>query len=183
MKSKKLKTFVEIGCCDFDTLIPLSENGWQGYCVEPIKEYADKLSHKNVTVSNCAISSYDGTMEMYVSVSEGEEWSRGISHAVNQKGSKLLEMPSNQHLLQEKRTVNCYTLDSYLKENKITHIDFMKVDVEGHENDIFEVYQWTVKPTFMKIEHRHIDDLLLKDVLEKQGYMCYTEQSDMYAIR
>ena len=181
MKTKKLKTFVEIGCCDFDTLIPLSENGWQGYCIEPIKEYADKLSHKNVTVSNCAISSYDGTMEMYVS--QGEGWAKGISHAVNQKGSKLLELPSNKQLVKEKRTVNCYTLDSYLKENKITHIDFMKVDVEGHENDIFETYEWTVKPTFMKIEHFHIDDLILKDVLEKQGYMCYTEKTDMYAIR
>ena len=59
----------------------------------------------------------------------------------------------------------------------------MKVDVEGHENDIFEVYQWTVKPTFMKIEHYHINDLILKDILEKQGYMCYTEKTDMYAIR
>ena len=59
----------------------------------------------------------------------------------------------------------------------------MKVDVEGHENDIFESYQWTVKPTFMKIEHAHIDDLLLRDILEKQGYMCYTEQNDMYAVR
>ena len=181
MKTKKLKTFVEIGCCDFDTLIPLSEKGWQGYCIEPIKEYADKLSHKNVTVSNCAISSYDGQMEMYVS--KGEGWAKGISHAVNQKGTKLLELSPNKHLLQEKRTVDCYTLDSYLKNNNITQIDFMKVDVEGHENDIFESYQWTVKPTFMKIEHAHINDLLLKDILEKQGYMCYTERSDMYAIQ
>ena len=181
MKTKKLKTFVEIGCCDFDTLIPLSENGWQGYCIEPIKEYADKLSHKNVTVSNCAISSYDGQMEMYVS--QGNGWSKGISHAVKQKGTKLLELSPNKHLLKEKRVVYCCTLDSYLKKYNITQIDFMKVDVEGHENDIFESYQWTVKPTFMKIEHAHIDDLLLKDILEKQGYMCYTERNDMYAIR
>ena len=76
MKSQKKKVFVEIGVCDFDTLEPLLKNGWNGYFVEPIKKYADKLSHLNVT--NCAISNKNGSMEMYLS-KDTNQWSKGLS--------------------------------------------------------------------------------------------------------
>ena len=66
---------------------------------------------------------------------------------------------------------------------EITYIDFMKVDVEGHEMDIFGAYDWRVKPTMIKLEHQHIDDIKMAKILEKQGYIVYTEGKDMYAIR
>ena len=179
------KVFVEIGTSNFDTLIPLTKNGWQGYCVEPIREYIDDLTklNENVVLSNCAISSYDGTLKMYKSVTDNDLWSRGISHAVEQQGSKLLEMKNNYHLKKGVIDVPCYTLSTYIKRMGITHIDFLKVDVEGHENDIFDAYDWIVKPTFMKIEHFHIDDIKLRKTLEDQGYIVYTESRDMYAVR
>ena len=177
------KVFVEIGTSNFDTLIPLINNGWQGYCVEPIREYIVDLTklNENVVLSNCAISSYDGTLKMYQSVNDND-WSRGISHAVEQQGSKLLEMKNNYHLKKGVIDVPCYTLSTYIKRMGITHIDFLKVDVEGHENDIFDAYDWIVKPTFMKIEHFHIDDIKLRKTLEDQGYIVYTESRDMYAV-
>ena len=180
MKSKKEKVFVEIGVCDFDTLEPLLDNGWIGYFVEPIPQYADKLSHLNI--SECAISSYNGTMEMYMSKGINE-WSKGISHAVVQQGEKLLEYEGNKSLLDRKIEVNCYTLQTYLKKNNIKNIDYLKVDVEGHEMDIFQAYDWCVKPTFMKVEHDHIDDIKLSKIFQEQGYITYTERGDMYAVR
>ena len=133
-------------------------------------------------LSNCAISSYDGTLKMYQSVTDNVLWSRGISHAVEQQGSKLLESKSYSHLTKGVIEVPCYTLSTYIKRMGITHIDFMKVDVEGHENDIFDAYDWIVKPTFMKIEHFHIDDKKLRKTLENQGYIVYTESYDLYAV-
>ena len=85
----KQKIFVEIGVCDFDTLEPLIDNGWKGYFVEPVKEYADKL----------------------------------------------------------------------------------------------KAYDWRVLPTFIKIEHHHIDDIKMKKMLEERGYIVYTEGRDIYAVR
>ena len=70
-----------------------------------------------------------------------------------------------------------------MKRNNITYIDYLKVDVEGHEMDIFETYDWSVKPTFMKIEHRHIDDIKLSKMFQEQGYITYTERGDMYCVR
>ena len=73
------KVFVEIGSSNFDTLIPLVESGWQGYCVEPVAEYVHDLLklNQNVVLSNCAISSYDGMLKMYQGKSDNEKWVRG----------------------------------------------------------------------------------------------------------
>ena len=179
MKSQKKKVFVEIGVCDFDTLEPLLKNGWEGYFVEPIKKYADKITHN---MTNCAISSYNGAMKMYLS-KDTNQWSKGISHAVNQQGEKLLEKAGNQKYYDRKIEVNCYTLQTYLKRNNITYIDYLKVDTEGHEMDIFEAYDWSVKPTFMKIEHYHINDIKLSEMFQEQGYITSTERGDMYCVR
>ena len=174
------KVFVEIGVCDFDTLEPLLKNGWTGYFVEPIPQYADELSHLNI--SECAISNKNGTMEMYMSKGINE-WSKGISHAVEQQGEKLLEYAGNQKFLDRKIEVNCYTLQTYLKDNNITQIDLLKVDTEGHEMDIFEAYDWSVKPTFMKIVHYHINDIKLSEMSQEEGYITSTESGDMYCVR
>ena len=181
------KIFLEIGTSNFDTLIPLTKNGWRGYCVEPVAEFIDELSklNQNVVLSNCAISSYDGILKMYQSVTDNdnEEWARGISHALKQQGSKLLEHDKFTHLIKNIIEVPCFTLSTYVKRMGITHIDFLKVDVEGHENDIFDAYDWIVKPTFMKIEHFHVDDKKLRKTFENQGYIVYTESYDLYAVR
>ena len=109
MKSQKKKVFVEIGVCDFDTLEPLLDNGWEGYFVEPIQEYAEKLSHLNMT--NCAISNSDGTVKMYKS-NQTNQWSKGISHIVKQQGECLLEKAGNKKYLDKIITCLLYTSPS-----------------------------------------------------------------------
>jgi hypothetical protein len=37
-------------------------------------------------------------------------------------------------------------------------------------------------PELIKLEHKHIDDVAMKTLLERQGYLVYTEREDMYAI-
>ena len=178
------KVFLEIGTSNFDTLIPLVESGWQGYCVEPITEYVHDLLklNQNVVLSNCAISSYNGMLKMYQSVSDNVLWSRGVSHAVEQQGEKILEYEQYNHLIKDTIEVPCYTLSSYIKRMGITSIDMLKVDTEGHEMDIFDCYDWSVKPTFMKVEHLHVDDVKLKKIFEDQGYIVYTEENDLYCV-
>ena len=59
----------------------------------------------------------------------------------------------------------------------------IKIDVEGHEMNILESYSWDIKPDFITMEHSHIDDLYAAAFLKEKGYLVYTEQSDLYAIR
>ena len=49
--------------------------------------------------------------------------------------------------------------------------------------DILKAYDWRVLPTFIKIEHHHIDDIKMKKMLEERGYIVYTEGRDIYAVR
>ena len=175
----KQKIFVEIGVCDFDTLEPLIKNGWLGYFVEPVSKFARKYNEHDVT--ECAISSYDGMIDFYVSRETNQEWTKGISHAVTQQGEKLLER--HTHLIEKKISVPCYTLQTFLSMKEITRIDYLKVDTEGHEMDIFSAYDWRVLPTLIKLEHHHIDDLRMKKMLEEKGYIVYTEGKDIYAVR
>ena len=120
-------------------------------------------------------------IDFYLSRETNQEWTKGISHAVSQIGEKLLER--HTHLIEKKISVPCYTLQTFISMKGITHIDYLKVDTEGHEMDIFEAYDWRVLPTFIKIEHHHIDDIQMKKMLEEKGYIVYTEGRDIYAVR
>ena len=182
-----VKTFVEIGVSDFNTLEKLIDNGWEGHFVEPVKRYANKLRAKGYkNVSECAISSFNGDLEMYQTIEQTDDdmlWLNGISHAVNQSGTKLLELEPNLEYVEDIITVPCYTLDEYFRVNNITEIDYLKLDVEGHETDIMQAYEWSVYPTFIKMEHWHINDILMRELLESKGYIVTVEERDLYAVR
>ena len=72
------------------------------------------------------------------------------------------------------------TLDDLLFDMK--EIDFLKVDVEGHELNVFLNYSFKVKPKIIKVEHKHVDDIALSKKLEENGYLVWTEKHDIYAI-
>jgi len=152
--------------------------------VEAVSEIALSLpTHENLTVINTVVSDYDGEIDFYVS--EGDDWVKGISHvaSTNHKGTKLLEMRENQKHVKGKYKLPCVTLDSLIDQHGIQRIDYLKLDVEGHETNIIESYSWRIKPTFIKLEHQHIDDINMKRMLESQGYIVYTEGRDIYAIQ
>lgn len=194
-----MKTFVEIGACDFNNLDELGQYGWQGFLVEPIPYFYKQLTQKlaevpNMHVIQAAISSYDGTAKMLTLDTFGEDgsanipaWMRGISHmkpaegqAIDNFTSGLITRNAPQHALEIE--VPCMTLDTMIQQNGITEIDFLQMDAEGHELAIFNAYSWNVKPKVMRIEHKFVDDTVLSQLFTNQGYMCWTERDDIYAI-
>ena len=192
-----LKTFIEIGTCDFDTNLSLIASGeWRGVMCEPVQKFYSSLFEQslkipnrcNLAIENVAVSDRDGSVEMAVATPEdGAEWTRGISHVVsdNHIGGKLSNVPANvgTRFKEEPVVVPCYTLDTLIKIHRMDHIDFLKIDTEGHELNILENYSWRIKPTFIKCEHKHIDDVRMKALLEGHGYIVNVERDDIYAIR
>jgi len=185
------KVFLEIGTCDFDTCLPLAKQGWKGYMVEADPKYAEEMDTQtkpyDVEVSNQAITDYDGYIKFHTTIqstSANAGWIRGIGHvaANNHIGTRLLDNEKNKGFIDQTITVPCSTLDTYIKETGIEHIDFMKLDVEGHELNILGSYSWSVKPSFVKIEHSHIDDIRMCNLLSAQGYMVWTERNDIYGV-
>lgn len=185
-----MKTFIEIGCADFDTLLPLAARGWKGFFVEPIARHCESLREQarrvgipdeRIEIAEMAISDHNGGLTMVESVGEG--WAAGISHVEGEgRGSGLLDHPLNTQFRGRLIPTPCLTLDRFISERGIEKVDFLKIDVEGHELAILSSYSWGVKPDLIKLEHKHSDLDAIKRILGGQGYLTYTEQDDIYAI-
>ena len=182
-----IKRFLEIGSADFDTCLPLAQEGWHGISVEPVPYLFDRVKKQyeghNVEIWNCAISDMNGSVDMAVGLDEG--WLSGCSHVIsdNHIGYKLSSHPDNAESFKQIITVDCMTLDELLINTPSDQqIDFMKVDTEGHELNIFMNYSFRIKPRFVRIEHKHVNDILLAKKLEENGYLVWTENDDIYGI-
>ena len=189
-----MKTFIEIGSCDFDTNIPLIETGnWKGIMIEPSPHYFESLSkivetikHKeNLTLDNHVISDYEGDIKFLTSVTNKALWVRGLSSVSedNHKGERLFDLKDNKQFIDKELKLKCTTLDKIIDKYEIDKIDYLKMDVEGHELNIIDSYSWSIMPDIIKLEHTHIDDISVRRMLEQKGYIVYTEHRDIYAIR
>ena len=180
-----IKFYDEIGASNFETLLPLAKLGWRGIVVEPVPhlhaQCVEIFSEYDVKVVQAVISDYNGEIDFAVA-RDDNSWLTGCSHVVsdNHLGEKLSDHPLNRGDFSQIIKVKCLTLDSLLQD--INSVDFMKIDVEGHENNIVGSYSFRIKPSFLKIEHKHVDDILLKETLEQNGYLVWTEKDDIYAV-
>jgi len=106
------------------------EGGETVHCFEPSPATFSKLqsalakdmSGEKVFCLNAGLSDSDGTMELYIN-EEGA--------GINSFYKRRLEGLGISY--DEQETVKVTTVDNYCHENAISHIDFLKVDVEGHE--------------------------------------------------
>ena len=78
------------------------------------------------------------------------------------------------------------TLDTLLQDLEITDVDVLVVDVEGAEMEIFEAYDWGIKPRYITVEchgDRHVPNVAneklldqnvgeMIDFLKSKGYAC-----------
>lgn len=189
-----MKTFIEIGSCDFENNLSLIDRAdWQGVLVEASPLIFKSLIHKakqsnnshNVFCENIAISNRNGTIK-FAPTKDNTGWSRGIGSVVdpNHEGTCLYTINDNSSKYYDDIIeVPCSTLDSLIdKYSYLGHVDYLKLDTEGHEVTILKAYSWKVKPTFVKLEHKHVDTSVLVGILERQGYTVYVEAEDLYAI-
>ena len=121
------------------------------YAVEPSTEHFEALKKNkefnkwdNVEIFKMAISNKNG--EMRLNYCPGNR----TSHSLTLNYGKEGEMVKTQ------------TLKTFLKENKIKHVDFMKFDVEGAEESILMDSEFeTIKDKFSAIEVEfHFPDFL-----------------------
>jgi len=189
------KFFIEIGSSDFDTLLPLAENGWSGVIVEPVKELLDNLDvHDNVIYESCAISDVDGISTIKfcdpLRIPDTQSWMRGLG---NITGWNHFWKDSWASGIMMERDVTVMRLDTLITKHNISKIDYMKIDIEGSEWIILKDYSWSIKPTMLKVETEHWkpqEELakeeifsVIERILTYNDYIVYYEKSDLYAIR
>lgn len=174
-----MKTFIEIGSCDFRTLNSLSESGWRGVIVDPVKKYLDNLERKpNVAYENVAISDKRETVDFYQF--KDDIVNRDYDFAGM---STMHPMSQNLHLM-EKISVETITYRDLIERNGIERVDFLKIDTEGHDLTILKtvIFEGPLRPQVIKIEHKHCNLNEMLDFLKEVGYYTEVEKDDIYAI-
>ena len=172
-----MKTFLEIGSCDFNTLTHLSHHGWRGVIVEPIKKYFDNIpTEPNIDYVNAAVDWTDGTATMWTApdeVTKRDQDFKGMS-TIHNRGNSVQSVPI------EVRTISFKTL---LGMTDVTHIDFLKIDTEGYDGEILKMFPWdTLQPNLIQFESKHIELPPIIELLKSKGYHCQVESENTFAI-
>ena len=188
------KFFIEIGTSDFDTFEHLAVKGWKGIFVEPVKELLDNLTRYDGCIyENCAVLDKMGNATIqYYDPEWAAVWIRGVGSISSPDVPDINNFHSNPQWKEHRRTreVKVVTLDHLIEKHQVTHIDFLKIDIEGLEYRILNNYSWKIKPDIIKVEYKHWDiqsegtETLEKygQMLEKLGYVVSNDDLDMIGI-
>lgn len=199
-----MKFFVEIGVADFGTLYPLLENGWSGIMIDPNAELLDNIpDHPNLIKEYVAIDTTEGE-EDFLMVQDKDIFEHP-SDIIGMSGFVKTPTPLHDPFFNEyTKVIKVPTarLDDILDKHNVTHIDFLKIDTEGHDGIILRDYSFRIIPQMIKFEHSHFSGLdcdvdligmsqkyytqLYNDLLEmfrKLRYITWVEKGDVYCIR
>jgi FkbM family methyltransferase len=143
------------------------DRGWRGLDVEPLPEEAALLQadRPDDIVVSAAVTDRSGTATLHVAPPE----CRGRSTILDE-----LALPGSEETIE----VPTVRLGELLAEHGVSHIDFLKIDVEGAEEVIVRDTDWTtVRPRVLVIEATRPGDPTpthgsWEPTLNAAGYVC-----------
>jgi FkbM family methyltransferase len=126
---------VEIGAYDGrngSASYPFEKRGWRCLLIEPIPALVEEIrEHRSCMVVNCAVSNKEGVATLFVAENVRQMSTLDLTADrlkwIEQVGGAIKEI-----------TVRTATLDSLLAEAGFPEIQFMTIDVEGHEMAVLE---------------------------------------------
>jgi FkbM family methyltransferase len=154
--------------------------GWNCLLVEPIPDLARKISEKrNCIVKNFAASSTEGEASFTIAEDalgmSGFELTRGQRQAITRAGGTSKEIK-----------VRRKTLDGILEESNFSNIDFISIDVEGHELEVLKGFSLEkFAPRIVLLEdNSNQTDPTVENYMKKKGYVIFkrTGVNDWYAL-
>lgn len=161
---KRTGFFVEVGANDphsgSQTWL-LEQNGWRGILVEPQATLCEKLrlARKNSQVFQVACSTPGKEGEATLHIGE----SNGVSTL-----EKQLDSHGTRFIATERIKVT--TLDKVLGEGRAERIDFLSLDVEGHEIEVMRGFDFEkYRPSLILIEDG-VRTMAKHHFLQQHGY-------------
>jgi len=154
--------------------------GWNCLVVEPIPELAGRISEKrDCIVENCAASSSEGETSFFVAEEalgmSGMDLTRDRRKQIVRAGGALKEIK-----------VRKKTLDAILEESDFGRIDFVSIDVEGHELEVLKGFSLERhRPRILLIEdNSNQTDPTVQSYMKGKGYVLFrrTGVNDWYAL-
>lgn len=143
-KGYKNGFFVDIGAHDGKTINNTmyfeENNNWTGINVEPIKKVYNNLlvNRPNCININCAVCNNDGKTEFICNTGYTEMIS-GIKDTFDQRHKKRLLRENKLHNSTTKIIeVETKKLETICDDHKISHINYLSIDVEGAEFEVIK---------------------------------------------
>lgn len=177
---------IEVGAnngVDGSTTLRFEKLGWDCILVEPNPAMCSLLrARRKARLFECAASSVSGTAVLHVAV--GAEQSHAVSALGDQQ--KPAQILKEHGFLTEAVEVATRRMDDILDEARPTgDIDFVSIDVEGHELEMlkgFSLDRW--RPAILIVEDNSpMWEATVRDYLKAQGYVRFrrTGVNDWYA--
>jgi hypothetical protein len=175
--------FVEIGTCDFDTLVQKASTESTGICIDVIKTYLDRLPDlPGVVKLNVAVSDLPGKDLFYYLEEEDihkhglPEWTRGCG-SLGTPHPFILEELQKRNLsgILQVKEVEKIPIDQILQKYLVTELGVLKLDLEGHDLVVLNSFLDCKKVLPNKIIFEHIPEFgsqaLFESCLQKlQGF-------------
>ena len=171
---------VEVGANNGVTLsntYHFEKRGWRRILVEPNPVLCKEIHLKRgerTTLFECAASSSDGIAILHMGGGPDDLYSSVESVESETGGGRFIDVE-----------VPTRTLDSMLEEADISHIDFISIDVEGHEFIVLggiDLNRW--KPRIVLLEdNKDLSDDTVSQHMASAGYFRFyrTGSNDWYA--
>ena len=193
--------FVKVGANDGLTGDPCSQHfldnaAWEGYFIEPVPYLYQNLCNNfsgdpRFHFCNLAISNESGYISFYyfdpllaVKYPEVAEWYHQLGSFSRDHIIKNSDSRFESYILERK--VRTSTLDDFFEEKKITSIDFLQIDVEGHDFKVLQSMSLDrIKPLSILIEHKHIENKSKRQMvklLKKNGYRLFDCGCDFFCL-
>ncbi len=155
--------------------------GWRCILIEPIPELCQEISrNRKCSIFNCAVGDYTGETKFYVY--EQAPFSSSIKLTKVQLDYQKFHDETLKEI-----TVKMETLDKLLEEENVQEkeIDFITIDVEGHEMGVFRGFSLDkYSPRIVIIEDNSLmTDSRICKFMSKFGYVLFkrTGVNDWYA--
>jgi len=189
-KGFKNGIYVDVGAHDGitynNTVYFEKNNNWTGINIEPIKQVFDKLvtNRPNNINLNCAVCNNDGETEFVCNTGYTEMIS-GIKNTFDSRHWQRLQNENKQMgSTTEIIKVNTKKLETIFDENKISHIHYLSIDVEGAEFEVIKSINFDkVFIDVIGFENNYDDiSVPIIDFLFSKNFMFINKSLDIFMI-
>ena len=142
------------------------KNGWSGFAFEPVSKAKDLWEKYRKT-----------RFFPYAVSSKTEKLKFDIYHLYDIPQTSFVNRKENHSQLYKTIEVDGISIKDFCKKENISHIDFMSIDVEGHDLEVLEGIDFKkININVLTIENNRepaIGDKKIREFMENHGYIFY----------
>jgi len=184
--------YIELGALDgvlySNTKMFQDHFGWKGILIEPHPTQFHSLvkNRPNNFLFNHLVSNSTDTLK-YKFFENQHTAVSGIENTMPDNHFVEFFNEENSHLSQNVIYIKPRTLTDIVKSTKISHIDFMSLDVEGHEYEVLLSWDFSIPIDVILIEMlggSQAREQLCRDILLNHGYKFHSifKHNEVYVL-